>query len=59
MWVNDAHPAYRRAAAARSEGYHVALTTALSLARYAVEAEQAHDFVTAFMSEWGQAGSRR
>ncbi len=59
VWVNDAHPAYRRAVAARSEGYHVALTTALSLARYAVEAEQAHDFVTAFMSEWGQAGSRR
>jgi hypothetical protein len=58
VWVNDAHPAYRRAVAARSEGYHVALTTALSLARYAVEAEQAHDFVTAFMAEWGQAGTR-
>jgi hypothetical protein len=59
VWVNEAHPAYRRAVAARSEGYHVALATALSLARYAVEAEQAHDFVTAFMAEWGRAGSRR
>lgn len=58
VWVNDAHPAYRRAVAARSEGYHVALTTALSLARYAVETEQAHDFVTAFMAEWGHAGGR-
>jgi len=24
VWVNEAHPAYRRAAASRSEGYHVA-----------------------------------
>jgi hypothetical protein len=59
VWVNDAHPAYRRALAARSEGYHIALATALSLARHAVEAEDAHDFVTAFMAEWGRAGTRR
>ena len=32
IWVNDAHPAYRRALASRSQGYHLALTVALTLA---------------------------
>src|SRR5439155_8402888 len=32
VWVNEAHPAYRRAAASRSEGYHLALAVALALA---------------------------
>src|SRR6266545_6850278 len=32
VWVNEAHPAYRRAVASRSEGYHVALAVALALA---------------------------
>jgi hypothetical protein len=36
-WVNEAHPAYRRAVASRSEGYHVALAGALALAPLAVE----------------------
>lgn len=56
VWVNDAHPAYRRALAARSEGYHIALTAAMTLAPLAVEAERTHGFVTAFMAEWGLAG---
>lgn len=58
VWVNDAHPAYRRAVAPRSEGYHIALTAALCLARQAVESDSAHDFVTAFMAEWGRGGAR-
>ena len=32
VWVNEAHPAYRRAAASRAEGYHIALASALALA---------------------------
>ncbi|MGH7355802.1 MAG: ATP-binding protein, partial [Candidatus Rokuibacteriota bacterium] len=32
VWVNEAHPAYRRAVASRSEGYHIALAVALALA---------------------------
>src|SRR5207249_2924195 len=32
VWVNDAHAAYRRAAATRAEGYHLALTVAMALA---------------------------
>ncbi len=59
MWINDAHPAYRRAAASRSEGYHLALATALALASLAVEPAKEHAFVTAFLGAWGAAIDRR
>jgi hypothetical protein len=58
VWVNEAHPAYRRAAATRAEGYHLALTVALSLAPLAVEAKDTHAFVTAFLARWGEALER-
>jgi len=54
--VNDAHPAYRRAVASRSEGYHVALTVAMALASITVEPADVHDFVTRFLGRWGKAG---
>ncbi len=53
--INDAHPAYRRAVASRSEGYHIALAVALALARLAVPPAEAHEFVTAFLVRWGEA----
>ncbi len=56
IWVNDAHPAYLRAAASRSAGYHLALTVALALAALAVGAVAEHAFVTRFMAQWGGAG---
>jgi hypothetical protein len=56
VWVNDAHPAYRRAAASRSEGYHVALAVAMTLSRLAVEPGEAHSFVTSFLAAWGATG---
>ncbi|GIW54775.1 MAG: hypothetical protein KatS3mg082_1179 [Nitrospiraceae bacterium] len=56
--MNDAHPAYRRAEASRSEGYHLALTVALALAPLAVEPADEHDFVTAFLARWGEALKR-
>jgi hypothetical protein len=59
VWVNEAHPAYRRAVASRSEGYHVALATALALATLAVEPAKEHAFVTAFLASWGAALDRR
>jgi len=55
VWVNDAHPAYLRAAASRAEAYHLALTVALSLAPLAAEAAQTQAFVTTFLSRWGEA----
>jgi hypothetical protein len=58
VWVNEAHPAYRRAAASRSEGYHIALASALALASLAVEPAKEHAFVTAFLESWGSALGR-
>lgn len=59
VWVNEAHPAYRRAVASRSEGYHVALAVALALGPLAVEPAREHAFVTAFLASWGKALERR
>ncbi|MDP2957774.1 MAG: ATP-binding protein [Longimicrobiales bacterium] len=58
VWVNAAHPAYLRASASRSEGYHLAVTVAMALAPLAVEPERAHGFVTAFLARWGDASRR-
>jgi len=55
IWINDAHPAYTRAVASRSLGYHTALAVALALAPLAVEASQEHSFVTQFLAQWGGA----
>jgi Histidine kinase-, DNA gyrase B-, and HSP90-like ATPase len=59
VWINEAHPAYRRAAASRSEGYHIALASALALASLAVEPAKEHAFVTTFLASWGAATERR
>ncbi len=59
VWVNEAHPAYQRAAASRSEGYHLAVAVALALAPLAVEPAKEHGFVTAFLAAWGAAGDRK
>jgi histidine kinase/DNA gyrase B/HSP90-like ATPase len=55
IWINDAHPAYSRAIASRSLGYHTALTVALALAPLAVEPSQEHSFITQFLAQWGGA----
>ncbi len=55
VWVNEAHAAYKRAVASRSEGYHLALAVALALAPLAVEPAREHGFVTAFLDRWGAA----
>lgn len=53
IWVNEAHPAYRRAQASRQQAYHLALTVAMTLAPLAVEAGGVHTFVGAFLEQWG------
>jgi hypothetical protein len=60
IWINEAHPAYTRAVASRSLGYHTALAVALALAPLAVEARDEHTFITQFLAHWGsaQAGKR-
>jgi hypothetical protein len=59
VWVNEEHPAYRRAAASRSEGYHVALAVALALAPLAVDPVKEHAFIITFLARWGAAIERR
>jgi hypothetical protein len=59
VWINEAHPAYVRALSSRSEGYHVALTVALTLAPFAVEPHLTHGFVTAFLTHWGEQTANR
>jgi hypothetical protein len=59
IWVNDAHPAYVRATASRSAGYHLALSVALALAPLAVEDGGEHAFITRFLSHWGGAPPSR
>ena len=59
IWINEAHPAYRRAVASRSEGYHIALATAMALAPLAVEPAKEHAFLTTFLAAWGAALERR
>jgi hypothetical protein len=55
VWINQAHPAYRRALASRSVGYHISLAVSLALAPLAVEPDQEHTFITKFLFHWGQA----
>lgn len=55
IWVNRAHPAYRRALVSRSIGYHIALSVAMALAPLTVEPVQQGNFLTTFMTRWGEA----
>jgi hypothetical protein len=56
IWINEAHPAYARATASRSVGYHIALTVALSLAALVGAADE-HAFITQFLAHWGGANA--
>ncbi len=55
VWVNDAHPAWRRLAGSRAEGYHIALTAAMALAPLAAPPGALHAFITTFLERWGEA----
>ncbi|HSD66705.1 MAG TPA: hypothetical protein VLF95_08385, partial [Vicinamibacteria bacterium] len=56
--VNTAHPAYVRAVASRSEGYHAALAVGMALAAVAVEPAGTQAFLTTFLARWGEAVGR-
>jgi hypothetical protein len=57
IWINEAHPAYQRASASRSSGYHLALTVAMALAPLAVGAADEHGFITKFLAQWGESAA--
>jgi len=52
VWVNLAHPAYQRAEASRSIGYHLALTVAMALSPLAVEPASQHTFISTFLGRF-------
>ncbi len=56
--VNTGHPAYGRAVASRSEGYHAALAVGMALAAVAVEPSRAQAFLSTFLARWGEALGR-
>jgi hypothetical protein len=58
VFVNAAHPAYHRAVASRSEGYHAALSVGMALAAVAVEPAGTQGFLTTFLARWGEAVGR-
>ena len=58
VFVNDGHPAYRRAVASRAEGYHIALSVAAALAPLTVEPAEAQHFISTFLARWGEAAGR-
>lgn len=58
VYVNTAHPAYLRAAASRSEGYHAAMAVGMALAAVAVEPQGVQAFLSSFLARWGEAVSR-
>lgn len=61
VWVNEAHPAYRRAVSSRSEGYHLALCVAMALGPLVTTPGGHPQFIEAFLRRWGKAlhGARK
>jgi hypothetical protein len=59
IWINEAHPAFTRAAASRSLGYHTALVVAFTLAPLAVDAREEHAFILQFLAHWGGSQTPR
>lgn len=59
VWVNDAHPAYRRAVATHAESYHIALTVGMTLAPLAADGAAIQNFVTTFLARWGETNGQR
>lgn len=55
VWINTSHPAYLRAEATRSTGYHVAVAVALALAPLATGGSGMQQFLTVFLTQWGEA----
>ena len=58
VWVNDAHPAYRRAVATHAESYHIALTVGMTLAPLAADGAAIQNFVTTFLARWGETNGQ-
>jgi hypothetical protein len=55
VWINTDHAAYKRAESTRSTGYHIAVGVALALAPLATGGAGVQQFLTAFLTQWGDS----
>jgi hypothetical protein len=53
VWINEAHPAWQRAVASRSTGYHLALSCCLAMAPLAAPGQE-RPFINSFLANWGE-----
>ncbi len=53
IWINEGHPAYRRAADSAAENYHLLLSVAWVLSCYLENEKSPQDFINRFLSSWG------
>ncbi|MCM8789360.1 MAG: ATP-binding protein [Candidatus Omnitrophica bacterium] len=53
LWINKAHPAYRRAVRNDAEEYHVVLSAAWVLSSYLEKENSPQEFINRFLSNWG------
>ncbi|MBU2495479.1 MAG: hypothetical protein KJ935_03125, partial [Candidatus Omnitrophica bacterium] len=55
IWINEGHPAYRRAMNSAAENYHLLLSVAWVLSGYLEDEKSPQDFINRFLSGWGSA----
>jgi hypothetical protein len=56
VWINRAHPAYRKAASTGNESYHVVLGVVWVLLGHLDDRHSAQEFIGQFLSGWGRRG---
>jgi hypothetical protein len=54
IWINRAHPAYRKAASTGNESYHVVLGVVWVLLGHLDDRHSAQEFIGQFLSGWGR-----
>lgn len=54
IWINTAHPAYRKASEEGYEGYHIVAAVALVLSVFVESGKSPQDFINRFLSAWGR-----
>src|SRR5262249_61733194 len=58
IWINRAHPAYRKAASTGNESYHVVLGVVWVLLGHLDDRHSAQEFIGQFRSGWGRGWGR-
>jgi hypothetical protein len=57
LWINRAHPAYRKAAGTGCENYHIVLSVVWVLLGHLDDRHSAQQFISEFLSGWGRRAS--